>query len=211
MSLPKSLKILPSLVAAAVLLGAGQPARANPIISFTSPTIDFNNITHLVGWEFTANTNILVTALGFYDNPVNGLTASHDIGIYDATTQALVLSGVVNPSDPYSNWFNWHSVAPTMLTAGQTYDIVAVLGGDARTWDPVGYAVNPLVTWLRNVWSNGVTDLEFPLSSDGNTNGYFGPNFDGTGTLAVPEPASGTLMVVGLGMLAVARRRKKSL
>ncbi len=200
-----------SLAVAGCLLGGGHAAHASPMISFTSPTLDFNNVTHLVGWQFTANANITVTSLGFYDNPVNGITATHDVGIYDVATQALVLSGTVSPSDPYSNFFNWTSVTPTLLTAGNTYDIVAVLGPDNRTWNPNGFAVNPLITYLHNVWSNGPTSLAFPVSSDGNPNGYFGPNFDGTGTLVVPEPASGTLMLVGLGMLAVARRRKSAL
>src|SRR4051812_15566279 len=102
--MPKRSNLALRLVAAAFLLGAGQAAHASPVISFTSPTIDFNNVTHLVGWQFTANTNITVTSLGFYDNPVNGLTATHDVGIYDVATQALVLSGTVGPSDPYTNF-----------------------------------------------------------------------------------------------------------
>ena len=36
---------------------------------------------------FTTNASITVTSLGFYDDPEDGLTASHPVGVYDQATQ----------------------------------------------------------------------------------------------------------------------------
>jgi hypothetical protein len=193
-----------------MIIGTSGVASATPAVSFTSPILDFANITDLVGWQFTVNNNITVNALGFYDNPANGITGSHDIGIYNDATQSLVVSGTVSPSDPYSNWFNWKSVAQTVLTAGQTYDIVAVLNGNNRTWDPNGFTVDPNIAYVKNVWSNGTSTLSFPTSTDGNpTPSYFGPNFE-IASAGVPEPSTIALTIIGLAGFGFGKRRKLS-
>ncbi len=215
-------KVVLSLVIALFLLCVGRPALAGPVISFTNPTVDFDNFTDLVGWQFTANSGFTVTQLGFYDHPANGattLTVDHPVGIFDLATQALVVSAVVKPSDLYGNFFNWTSVAPTTLTAGHTYQIVTLLGPDNRTWNPDGFTVSSLISYEQNVAENGIHVLAIipgPPEQDGIPNGFFGPNMCtgsspcGTTALAVPEPGTLSLMLVGVGMMALTRRRKKS-
>lgn len=202
-------KLFSGLALGLMMVGMSGVANATdtPAVSFASPTVDFSNFTDLDGWQFTVNNNITVDSLGFYDNPANGITQSHDIGIYNVATQSLVVSGTVSPSVPYSNWFNWNSVTPTVLTAGQTYDIVAIVGNDNRTWNPNGFTVDPNITYVRNVWSDGVSSLSFPVSTDGNPNGYFGPNF-GISTSTVPLPPSVIMFASGLLGLGVFRRKK---
>jgi hypothetical protein len=194
--------ILMAGVAIGFVLAIGNTALAAPAVGFASPTLDFDNFTDLVGWQFTANSSLTVDALGFYDNPANGIGLSHDVGIYDCGTEALVLSGVVSPADPYNEWFNWASISPGALEAGHTYDIVTILGSDNRTWNPIGFTVDPDISYIHDVYSNGVSSLAFPNSNDGLPNGFFGPNFD----IAVPEPAG--LSLLALGGLAMLRRRK---
>ncbi len=56
-----------------LVITAGQAAFATAAVAFTSPAFDFSNFTDLVGWQFAVNNNITVDALGFYDNPANGI------------------------------------------------------------------------------------------------------------------------------------------
>jgi hypothetical protein len=191
----------------ALLITAGQAAFATAAVAFTSPAFDFSNFTDLVGWQFAVNNSITVDALGFYDNPANGIHLSHPVGIYDTATQSLVLSGTVGPSDPYSAWFNWASVTPTVLLAGHTYDIVTVLYGENRTWNPNGISFDPNITYIQSEYSNGVSTLSFPCCTDGLL-GHFGPNFDIQTSSPVPEPSMLVLFGTGLaGLLNVTRRK----
>ncbi len=186
---------------------AGQAAFATAAVAFTSPAFDFSNFTDLVGWQFAVNNNITVDALGFYDNPANGIHLSHPVGIYDVATQSLVLSGMVGPSDPYSAWFNWASVTPTALLAGHMYDIVTVLYGENRTWNPNGITFDPDITYIQSEYCDGVHTLSFPCGPD-SLLGHFGPNFDIQTSSSVPEPSMLLLFDTGLaGILGVTRRK----
>jgi len=199
--------IFSGLTVALMMIGTSGVASATPAISFTSPNFDFSNQTDLVGWQFTVNNDITVDSLGFYDNPANGITGSHDVGIYNDATQTLVASGTVTPADPYSNWFNWVDIAPVTLLAGQTYDIVAVLLGNYRTWEPNGFTVDPNITYLHSVFTDGTSVLSFPLRADGIPNSHFGPNFGIASSGAVPEPATITLVIVGLSGMSFRKRK----
>ncbi len=47
-----------------------------------------------VGWSFTVNNSIQVTALGFFDMGLDGLGEQHLIGIWDENEDLLVQAGV---------------------------------------------------------------------------------------------------------------------
>jgi hypothetical protein len=69
-----------------------------------------------LGWEFTVNTPILVTALDFWDNPLGPLTLSHDIAIYDSTKTAVAFRH--RPDYGSSRAWCSHQLARTRNYAG---------------------------------------------------------------------------------------------
>src|SRR5262249_10208107 len=90
------------------------------------------------GWEFTTNSAITVTQLGWYDDGFNGLATDHQVGIFDARTMQLLVSITIGPSNqgplegptvhqpfgfPDSGGFRYVSVTPTALAAGGDYVI----------------------------------------------------------------------------------------
>jgi hypothetical protein len=65
------------------------------LTSITGGILATSGTDQLYGWIFTANSPITVTSLGVFDFGSNGLSVSHDVGIFDDTTRALLGSTTV--------------------------------------------------------------------------------------------------------------------
>ena len=190
-----------------VALMAG-PAVAGVAVDFNSVNTDFTNGNWSLGFEFTTNAPVNVTALGFYDDLKNGLAERHDVGIYDAVGNLLVSTQVTN-ADPLTSFFRFHNITPLNLPAYQNFYIMAVTGSENYTWGTNGFVVDPSITFGVDMYfspANGV--LTFPNKSDGLTQalggGWFGPNFM---TSAVPLPPS--VLLLGPGLLWLIGYRRK--
>lgn len=160
-----------------------------------------------LGWQFQVNTPILVDGLAFWGSSI---TQNHDVGIYNDSTQALLVSATVLTSDPQTGTGPWrvHSIAPVLLTPG-TYDIAAETGADNYTFSPTSMSTNPEITWLADRFLFGSGVLAFPSqSSGGGLQAWFGPSF--TAASAVPEPAPVGLFGAGLLALTGIVRRRRS-
>ena len=191
------------LLAMGLVVLMAAPSLAGLAVDFT-PTLanDGTVDSFSLGFQFTTTSAINVTALGYYDDLLNGLTQSHDVGIYNSSGTLLVSTTVVN-SDPLTSWFRMHSIAPTLLAAGQTYYIMGVTGAENYTFDPTGFAVDPSITFVADVFNNVPSAvLAFPNDTAGVT-GWFGPNF---ATSAVPVPP--TVLLLGSGLLGLVGLRR---
>ena len=162
-----------------------------------------------VGWEFSVNRQLLVTALGFWDpSALTPLRAKHEVGIWDLGGN-LLADGTVLTDSPFTGPFRYVNVSPVVLHAGQTYRIAAFLpafrllsDADLFQLGNITIGANPAITVVRGVSSFSGQGFVFPTAAFGG-NGIFGPDFQ---AVLLPEPA--TLTLLGLGLIAFAARRR---
>jgi hypothetical protein len=183
---------------------------ASSAVSFT-PGINLNNgVSWSLGWSFTANENINVTHLGFYDDLGDGLQQNHEVGIFNLETQELLMFGTVTGADPLSNAF-WRYTSGisgnTQLVAGGRYAIAATTLSANYTFDVSDFVVAPQITYTGDRFvGSPLGVLLFPVNGNSAATGYFGPNFQFDGGGVVPGPAAGLAFMSGL----IARRRRNS-
>jgi hypothetical protein len=205
--------------AVSLLLGAAHLRADIPALAFTSTSENFTNGAWSLGWSFTANTGLSVTALGYYNATLTGGAVGlgagcncGDVGIFNSTGN-LLASAQVTSSDPVIGFFNYQAITPVDLAAGQTYYILAETGSSDYTWGVNGLTVIPNITFDSDAYISSPT-LAFGTTSQGigvaQGGGYFGPNFQAS-TTSAPEPSSlllfGTVSVATFGALRLRRRR----
>lgn len=174
-------------------------------LDFTTPLIDFTNDTWSMGYEFDVLRPVTVSGLGFYDDLKNGLTETHDVGIFDSAGN-LLISGTVTNSDPLVSWFRFTSVTPTVLGVATGYRIAAVTGSENFTWDPTGLVIDPRISFVQDRFVQSTT-LVYPTGGPMGVTGWFGPNFMiSTSPGVVPEPS--TWMMAGMGVVGVIALRR---
>ena len=134
-----------------ILLAAGRLHAQTPALDFSSlgTCFDYSQGTYSLGWSFSTTQNVSVSALGFYDDLKNGLSASHDVGIYNASNCALLAATTVTPSDPLTGFFRYHNIAPVTLPAGGQYLIAAVTGTEKYAVSVTSLTVHPSVTFRK--------------------------------------------------------------
>lgn len=201
---------LAALAVSAVLTGS---AFADiPAVSFTAPGAATNNGEGFsLGFAFNTLSNTEVTALGYYDN--GGLQEIHQVGIFDGTG-ALLASTTVSGSGMQNGFFNFNSITPILLAAGQEYEIEGTSGIiDPYAYYTVGLSFAPSISYVLDTYQESNT-LVFADNSVGITAaqgaGFFGPNFETTSAAVTPEPSSLVLMGSGvLGLAGVLRRKMR--
>lgn len=172
----------------------------------TAPTGD-----QLYGWFFTANSEINVSQLGVYDSLGDGLTTSHDVGIFRVSDHALLGSATIpdSTSGTLLDGFRYTSVTPIPLAAGN-YAIVMTMPDstlDVQFINATSVTTAAAVTWTGSAFI-GSSTLVYP-GWDGSVYnvGMFGPNFQFDASTSAPEPTP-ALMLLGAGLaLGLLRRR----
>lgn len=165
----------------------------------------------VVGWTFSVNQDIFVTHLGVWNQDTvagfAGLSSSHQVGIWNATTQALLGTTTVAPGDMALGAFTYRALPNITLVTGQQYVIGAMYTATDNdnyiSGGVTNFTTSPDVNWINGrsptIGSLGFT---FPEVTSAGI-GRFGPNF-----LYTPVPAPGAAAALGaFGLLATRRRR----
>jgi hypothetical protein len=166
------------------------------------------------GWAFSTDRAINIAALGWFDYEDNGLVDSHEVGIWDASGN-LQLSGIVGAgdTDPLLAGFRYSTTltGTTVLAAG-TYVVAGLSTYNDDTWrevDPSRVTLGSAITYLEDRGSESPV-FEFAGQTQGLDVGYFGANFQYDDVADVPEPSVVSLSLLGLGMMGVAARKRRS-
>jgi hypothetical protein len=85
-----------------------------------------------LGWSFTTNNPIQITALGFFDLGGDGLATSHRIGLWDTDGNLLVSATVqTGNGNTLVGQYRYVSIAPLTLQSHHTFVIGATVPMDA--------------------------------------------------------------------------------
>ena len=162
----------------------------------------------LYGWFFDTSQAITVTDLGVHDRNDDGLGQEHEVGVFRVSDQSLLLSALLPAGTGATlvNGWRYTSVAPVALPAGSYVIVMTMpeLSPDQQLIDASGATTSSPVTYVDSAFG-GSSVLAYPSNAGSFAEGMFGPNFMFT---AVPEPASGLLVIGGGIAVALLRRRR---
>ncbi len=109
-------------------------------------------------FNFTANSPILVTQLGYYDSALGGVPepngfGTHTVSLVDETTGKVLATATVTAASPAVGLINYAGIAPTALNTRDTYQIqgtmttqyyaVGVNSSAAKVAAQINYAYGP--------------------------------------------------------------------
>lgn len=205
------------------LVGLAAASQASPVIFYGGDDNGVSDLAAQVGGldsrvydNFTLTSAMTIDGVfGNYTDVSSGNSSSvyWEIrsGISTGNGGTLLFGGTnAGTRTPVGTLFNYSaSIAPINLTAGNYFLMVAVSGADGQTWVKTTSGANGVGGPLNDdnsFWDSTTFGQAFqPVS------GFFGASTDFsmglTGSSSVPEPAS--FAVLGLGAVALIRRRRK--
>jgi len=210
-----------------MLLGAAGRARGGDLaFDFSTPNdgVPFTApFAATLGYSFTVNTTITVTALGIWDEggPTRPLVDPHDVGLWTGAGNLLSTTTIppgpplpptsaVSSASSVGEWL-FTPITPITLTPGD-YVIGAQYqtNDDDRIRDVTSVLPIPAVTIGVPLGQESPT-LTFPTGPNSDVaEGYFGPNITFSTPGSVPEPSTFVEAVIaGVSGLAYGLVRKR--
>ena len=176
-----------------------------------------NQIFSGVGLEFTVNSPITVSALGFYDVGLGVITGPLTADLMTAGGSILASQTFTNASGSLVNGgYLFESISPVVLAAGNYY--LMGYGPQDYTWEHNSFFDNipdtfdtggGAVSFVQSVWGGGSDPAGTPPSS---FPGPSNPNFFSSANMqfsaAVPEPTTWALVLIGFGGIGGALRSR---
>jgi len=210
-------RFLKYFVASLALIGLANESRAD-FLAFQLPngTAAAGNVASntTFGQEFSVNSSITITQLGFFDTQVSSFVGSFSISIYDANTQTLIPGTTVTltSAGTYQLGFRYVTLTtPATFGTGSHLTVVAEnrVGsattnyGPSTTNDTGGGLITYPASGYRYDFSPGYPQNTAPENIFGTTSFIFAAT-------VVPEPTSVVLMGLGVtGVLGFGLRSRK--
>lgn len=184
-----------------LMVGAAAQVNASPvpaISSWSSATADSdpNGLIWTIGFQFKANDNLSVTALGAYESNV-----PTNVGLWDEDGTLLASINVPSNGDLIDG-FRYADLGNSVsLTAGQNYRVGASVTSWLTVDDPNGLVnTPPQISYLAGAF--GEAEFIFPGQADETK--YITANFLST---VVPVPSS--VFLFGTGIIGLLGSRLK--
>ena len=207
----KKVSIILLTAAMLVLSVITEPILADVAVSLSTGYMAWPAAGSNHGWQFTVNEPIVVTHLGLFDRSDNGFFIDHPIGLWRLSDSALLASGTMSAGtgDTRIDHFRYIDVPDVDLSFGVDYVIgyySASAFGDRAVLEAGDLQVDPAIDIIvRRDDGNGGFQMpaniyEWDPMHDPYYPDMFGPNFQ-----FIPEP--GTILLLGLGGLALLRKR----
>ena len=219
-----------ALVAAAF---TSTPASAAALIvgGITSDATSDKTYDQWLGWQFkTGATGISVDKLGYYDTSSGtDLNSSHEVRLYvsqyvgpqDSSSKgwdvmsSLVATATVLPNSFWDQNYRWQDISggPVSLDADTYYFLMTGVAGDSyaelTSFNTGSWTMNSaLVTEPSNAPISGYTTVAPTSQADWNMSVTTPFIYNAANVSIVPEPPTWAMMLVGVGALALLRRRR---
>jgi hypothetical protein len=174
------------------------------------------------GWQFTPSEDILVEALGFWDQGADGFGSAHEVGIWN-TSQTLLASVTFNAGTgsalegPSMNngagRFRFEDISTLSLIANTQYVIGGTAGSDLFYFASNSVSLASILAGFPTSGNERVSDagtgFAYPNRGPHNRRGYYGPNFLYSTPSAIPVPAAVWLFGTALfGLVGFGKRKK---
>ena len=193
-------------------------ASAAPAVEFTDAFVAHDSQLSL-GFAFTTNQEVSVTALGYYDENQDGFLTNHEVGIFDFNG-TLLTSAVLDAGSGTSlvGHYRYTTVTPITLAANNSFVVVGTTFGFPDGWafgsssSITGLVVDPSISIAsdaaRFIYQNDNL-LRFPTEHFGGFTIYGGPNMLLSTSVGgeVPEPATLALTLAAVAGILLKSRR----
>lgn len=157
------------------------------------------------GYRFTAENDLYLTALGFYDHGLDGI-GYHEIGLWNEAGTLLDSAYLTGVSSPLNGNYRYKNLdTPVLLSAGSDYYIATTIYGDFVYYQASNIIFDSRITYVDSYYIlNSTSSIIFPTELAPEGNDYVMVN-----ALIQNVPIPGAVWLLFTGIISVIGLRRK--